>query len=128
MDLEAIRSLAADDMRATDQLIQERLASDVALINQLGTYIVHSGGKRLRPLVVLLAARAGGYSETQHIQLAAVVEFIHTATLLHDDVVDGSGMRRGQRTANTIWGNEASVPMWLVDFIQCYEVCCHESV
>ncbi len=109
MDLEAIRSLAADDMRATDRLIQGRLASDVALINQLGTYIVHSGGKRLRPLVVLLAARAGGYTGTQHIQLAAVVEFIHTATLLHDDVVDGSGMRRGQRTANTIWGNEASV-------------------
>ncbi|BAU57679.1 octaprenyl diphosphate synthase [Halorhodospira halochloris] len=109
MNLDAIRELAADDMAAVNNLVEERLASDVVLINQLGHYIVHSGGKRLRPLVTLLAARASGYSGRKHTQLAAVVEFIHTATLLHDDVVDGSQMRRGKQTAHTIWGNEASV-------------------
>lgn len=96
-------------MRAVDQLIQQRLRSDVVLINQLGHYIVNSGGKRVRPALLLLAARAAGYTGNRHIDLAAVVEFIHTATLLHDDVVDGSKLRRGQETANTIWGNEASV-------------------
>ncbi len=109
MNLDAIRELAADDLAAVDRLIEQRLSSDVVLINQLGHYIVHSGGKRLRPLVVLLAARACGYTGRDHIQLAAVIEFIHTATLLHDDVVDSSEMRRGQQTAHTIWGNEASV-------------------
>lgn len=109
MNLDAIRELAAEDMVAVNSLIEERLASDVILINQLGHYIVHSGGKRLRPLVTLLAARACGYAGERHRLLAAVVEFIHTATLLHDDVVDGSQMRRGKQTAHTIWGNEASV-------------------
>lgn len=109
MDLESIRSLVADDMHAVDQMIQQRLHSDVVLINQIGHYIVNSGGKRLRPMLVLLAARAAGYTGTRHIDLAAVIEFIHTSTLLHDDVVDGSLLRRGQETANTIWGNEASV-------------------
>src|SRR5690606_33788910 len=89
--------------------IQARLSSDVVLINQLGSYIINSGGKRLRPMIVLLAARANGYQGQDHIQLAAVIEFIHTATLLHDDVVDASELRRGQNTANSIWGNEASV-------------------
>lgn len=96
-------------MHAVDQMIQQRLHSDVVLINQIGHYIVNSGGKRLRPMLVLLAARAAGYTGTRHIDLAAVIEFIHTSTLLHDDVVDGSLLRRGQETANTIWGNEASV-------------------
>ncbi|RFA30337.1 octaprenyl diphosphate synthase [Alkalilimnicola ehrlichii] len=109
MDIDAIRSLAAEDMAAVNRLIQARLSSDVVLINQLGSYIVNSGGKRLRPLIVLLAARANGYRGEDHIQLAAVIEFIHTATLLHDDVVDASELRRGQNTANSIWGNEASV-------------------
>lgn len=109
MTLDEIRALAADDLKAVDHCIAERLASDVVLINELGRYIVHSGGKRLRPLTVLLAARASGYTGTEHHLLAAVVEFIHTATLLHDDVVDGSSMRRGRETANNIWGNEASV-------------------
>ncbi len=109
MDLEPIRSLVADDMHAMDQMIQQRLHSDVVLINQIGHYIVNSGGKRLRPMLVLLAARAAGYTGTRHIDLATVIEFIHTSTLLHDDVVDGSLLRRGQETANTIWGNEASV-------------------
>ncbi len=109
MNLHAIRELAADDMAEVDRLIEERLSSDVALINQLAHYIVRSGGKRLRPTVVVSAARACGYEGRDHIQLAAIIEFIHTATLLHDDVVDSSEMRRGQRTAHTIWGNEASV-------------------
>lgn len=92
-----------------DALILRRLQSDVALINQIGYYIVNSGGKRLRPLCVLLAARACGYAGERHIDLAAVVEFIHTATLLHDDVVDGSELRRNRETANVVWGNDASV-------------------
>ncbi len=109
MDLESIRALVSDDMKAVDVLIRDRLRSDVVLINQLGAYIVGSGGKRLRPLLVLLSAGACGYSGDRHRLLAAIVEFIHTATLLHDDVVDASEMRRGQETANALWGNEASV-------------------
>ena len=109
MELPAIRELISDDMRAVNDLILQRLSSDVVLINQIGHYIVGSGGKRLRPMVVLLAARACGYTEVRHIDLAAVIEFIHTATLLHDDVVDGSDLRRNQDTANAVWGNEASV-------------------
>lgn len=109
MDLPEIRALVADDIAAVDRLIQERLASDVVLINQLGGYIVNSGGKRLRPLIVLLMARACGHRASEHVPLAVVVELIHTATLLHDDVVDASETRRGRDTANHIWGNEASV-------------------
>ena len=109
MDINAIRSLAADDMAAVNRLIEARLASDVVLINQLGAYIINSGGKRLRPLLVLLASRATGELQERHVKLAAVIEFIHTATLLHDDVVDESSLRRGRDTANSIWGNAASV-------------------
>ena len=109
MDLDSIRELIADDLQATDRLILDRLASDVVLINQIGHYIVSSGGKRLRPMIVLLAARALGYQGHRHIDLAAIVEFIHTATLLHDDVVDGSDQRRSRDTANAVWGNAASV-------------------
>jgi octaprenyl-diphosphate synthase len=109
MDLDAIRELISNDLAATDQLILDRLASDVVLINQVGHYIVGSGGKRLRPVSVLLAANALGYSGKHHIDLAAIVEFIHTATLLHDDVVDGSEQRRSRDTANAVWGNAASV-------------------
>ena len=109
MDLSAIRELIADDLRATDLLILDRLQSDVVLINQIGHYIINSGGKRLRPMIVLLAARALGYQGDKHVNLAAIIEFIHTATLLHDDVVDGSDMRRSNETANAVWGNAASV-------------------
>ena len=109
MELSAIRELIADDMRATDLLILDRLQSDVVLINQIGHYIINSGGKRLRPMIVQLAALAVGYQGNQHINLAAIIEFIHTATLLHDDVVDGSDMRRSNETANAVWGNAASV-------------------
>src|SRR5210317_1186511 len=107
--IEALRELLADDVNAVDQLIRERLQSDVALINQLSHYIINSGGKRLRPLMVLLSARACNCQGEQHINLAAVIEFIHTATLLHDDVVDASSLRRGNMTANAVWGNEAAV-------------------
>ncbi len=96
-------------MSAVDTMIQSRLQSDVVLINQLGHYIINSGGKRLRPALAILCARACGYKEQQHINLATIIEFIHTATLLHDDVVDNSDMRRGRETANNLWGNEASV-------------------
>lgn len=109
MELSSIRHPVAKDKQAVDDLIVRRLQSDVVLINQIGHYIVNSGGKRLRPLAVLLSARACGYQGEQHIDLAAVVEFIHTATLLHDDVVDGSELRRNRETANNVWGNEASV-------------------
>ncbi len=108
-DIDAIRALTSDDMDMVNQLIHTRLNSEVALINQMSHYIVNSGGKRLRPLLVLLSARALNYSDTKHVDLAAIIEFIHTATLLHDDVVDASEMRRGQETANAVWGNEASV-------------------
>jgi octaprenyl-diphosphate synthase len=96
-------------MAGVDQLIQKRLHSDVALVSQLGHYIVNSGGKRLRPMLAILSAHAYGYQGTQHIDLAAIVELIHTATLLHDDVVDASYLRRGKETANLLWGSEASV-------------------
>jgi octaprenyl-diphosphate synthase len=96
-------------MQAVNQLIQEQVDSDVALINQLGFYIVNSGGKRLRPLLTVLAARALNIQTNEHHTLAAIIEFIHTATLLHDDVVDESTMRRGRETANAVFGNQASV-------------------
>lgn len=102
-------ALAHDDMNAVDQQIADSLKSDVALVSQVSQYIVTSGGKRLRPLLVLLASRALGYEGEQHIRAAAIIEFIHTATLLHDDVVDSSARRRGKDTANTVFGNQASV-------------------
>ena len=106
---EDISALASDDMQAVDRLISASLESDVALVSQVSEYIVRSGGKRLRPLIVLLAARALGYDGDQHIRAAAIIEFIHTATLLHDDVVDSSSRRRGQDSANAVFGNQASV-------------------
>ncbi len=109
MQLEQIRGPVADDLRLVDETIVKRLASDIVLVNQVSQYIVGSGGKRLRPLSVVLAARACGHAGDRHVPAAAVIEFIHTATLLHDDVVDGSDLRRGRRTANSVFGNEASV-------------------
>ncbi|MGH8757356.1 MAG: polyprenyl synthetase family protein, partial [Burkholderiales bacterium] len=96
-------------MREVDQVIRKRLHSDVALVRQVAEYIINSGGKRLRPALVILSANAFGYRGTHHYDLAAVVEFIHTATLLHDDVVDGSALRRSSPTANALFGNTASV-------------------
>ena len=107
--LESIQALIREDMDKVNALIQEKLHSEIGLIDQLGHYIVNSGGKRLRPALVLLSANCFAYCESLHIKLAAVIEFIHTATLLHDDVVDASMLRRGKATANQRWGNEASV-------------------
>lgn len=109
LDFAQIRDLVSAESSAVDRLIIKELSSDVFLINQIGHYIVNSGGKRLRPMLILLAAGALGYGGEQHITLAAVIEFIHTATLLHDDVVDESSLRRGKSTANALWGNSASV-------------------
>lgn len=109
MDLNRINDLSKQDMSAVNSLIYEQLTSDVALVNQLGFYIVNGGGKRIRPLLSVLAARALGYQGNDHITLAAIIEFIHTATLLHDDVVDESTLRRGKDTANEVFGNQASV-------------------
>ncbi len=109
MPLESIRSLVQTDLEATDKFICTELLSDIPLINQLVEYIIMCGGKRIRPLVVLLTARALNHKGQQHIDLAAAIELIHTATLLHDDVVDSSDLRRGNKTANNIWGSEASV-------------------
>ena len=109
LTFDAVRVLAEADMRSVDELIRRSLQSDVVLVSQVSEYIVTSGGKRLRPLLVLLAARALGYDGRHQIHAAAIVEFIHTATLLHDDVVDSSARRRGRDTANTVFGNQASV-------------------
>jgi len=109
MQLKDIRALVADDLAAVDAEIRLQLASDVALVNQVGDYIVVAGGKRLRPLLVVLAARAAGAKDGAHVRAAALIEFIHTATLLHDDVVDDSARRRGLATANQAFGNPASV-------------------
>jgi octaprenyl-diphosphate synthase len=109
MSFESVKALVGDDLRQVDHVIRQRLASDVVLVNQIAEYIVGGGGKRLRPLVVVVAARACGYTGERHAEAAAIIEFIHTATLLHDDVVDGSTLRRGRDTANEVWGAEASV-------------------
>jgi len=109
MDLKVIQALSKQDMDNVDALIVEQLQSDVALINQIGHYIVAGGGKRMRPLLTVLAARALNYQGEEHIKLAAIIEFIHTSTLLHDDVVDESSLRRGRDTANALFGNAASV-------------------
>ncbi|NYT37626.1 octaprenyl diphosphate synthase [Allopusillimonas soli] len=109
MSLTALISPIASDMKAVDAVIRGRLDSDVVLIRTIGDYIVGAGGKRMRPAMVLLVAQALGYEGSKHHLLAAVVEFIHTATLLHDDVVDESDMRRGRSTANAMFGNAASV-------------------
>jgi octaprenyl-diphosphate synthase len=109
VNFDDVAELARDDMDAVNRLISSSLESDVALVSQVSEYIVMSGGKRLRPMIVLLAARALGYDGEQHIRAATIIEFIHTATLLHDDVVDSSERRRGQDSANTVFGNQASV-------------------
>jgi octaprenyl-diphosphate synthase len=106
---ESIKQLLAPDMSTVDEVIRARLHSEVALVSQVGEYIINSGGKRLRPALVVLSAKAFGYAGKHHHALAAVVEFIHTATLLHDDVVDESELRRGRATASALFGNAASV-------------------
>lgn len=107
--LETIKKCVTADLQAVDQVIRARLASDVVLVNQVSEYIIQSGGKRIRPLVAVLAGRACGTTGSALANAAAIVEFVHTATLLHDDVVDESSLRRGHETANAVWGNQASV-------------------
>ena len=107
--LDALVALCAEDIKAVNEAILRRMHSSVPLIPQLASHIVAAGGKRMRPMLTLAAARMCGYRGDRHIQLAACVEFIHTATLLHDDVVDESDLRRGRATANALWGNKASV-------------------
>lgn len=109
MDFKAIYSVVDADFKAVNDLIVRQMHTQVPFIEQVGRYIIDSGGKRLRPLVCLLAARALGYTGTHHLTVAAVVEFLHTATLLHDDVVDASNLRRGRATVNAVWGNAPSV-------------------
>ena len=109
MTLDQLYALIGPDMKAVDAVIRDRLHSEVVLVRQVAEYIINSGGKRMRPALVLLAAGALGYQGRHHHELAAVVEFIHTATLLHDDVVDESDLRRGRETANAMFGNAASV-------------------
>ncbi len=108
-DIRPVIDLCADDMSSVNSLIRDSLDSSVVLIRQISQYIIESGGKRLRPMLVIMAARACGYQGRQHVTLAAIIEFIHTATLLHDDVVDDSDLRRGKETAHAVWGNAASV-------------------
>src|SRR5215472_14608888 len=107
--VERLHALIAADMTATDKLIHARMTSGVALIPDLARHLIDSGGKRLRPMLTLAAARMSGYQGGAHVKLAAAVEFIHTATLLHDDVVDASTLRRGKISANIVWGNKPSV-------------------
>ena len=109
IDFDAIKQLTLNEAKAVDILIIDELRSDVILINEIARYIVGNGGKRLRPMLLLLAAKALGEVSHNHLILAAVIEFIHTATLLHDDVVDESDLRRGKESANAVWGNAASV-------------------
>ncbi len=108
-DLERVLTLGASDMEKVNACIRKALTSEVVLVNQVAEYIVGSGGKRLRPLLLCLAARACGDNGQHRFALAAIIEFIHTATLLHDDVVDESGTRRGRQTAHSVWGNSAAV-------------------
>lgn len=107
--MESVIALLKDEMQAVEKQFEKNLASDVELISQVGQYVLSSGGKRIRPMLLILCSRLCNYCGNKHIELAGVVEFIHTATLLHDDVVDSASLRRGNRSANSVWGNQASV-------------------
>lgn len=109
MPLESIRSLVREDLQSTDRFIISRLESNIPMVKDVIEYVLTCGGKRVRPLILILSARALRHQGQKHVDLAAVIELIHTATLLHDDVVDDSTLRRGHKTANTIWGNDTSV-------------------
>ena len=122
MSLASIQKMMVEDMESVNALIRKYLHSDVELIRRIAHYIIDNKGKRLRPLLTLLCARACGYSGNRHSLVAAIIEFIHTATLLHDDIVDGSDMRRGRKTANRVWGNEASVLVGDFVFSRAFEM------
>lgn len=122
MDFKSVQNLVSEDMNGVNAVIRQYLHSDVALISQMANYIINSGGKRLRPILAILCSRACGYTGDKHCLVAAIIEFIHTATLLHDDVVDDSSLRRGQETANAIWGNESSVLVGDFVFSRAFEM------
>lgn len=107
--MESVIALLKEEMQAVERQFEKNLASDVELISKVGQYVLSSGGKRIRPMLLILCAHLCNYRGNKHIELAGVVEFIHTATLLHDDVVDSASLRRGNRSANSVWGNQASV-------------------
>jgi len=107
--MDSVIELLKDEMSGVEEQIKNNLSSDVQLVSQVGEYILSSGGKRIRPMLLLLSSRLCNYQGDKHVELASVVEFIHTATLLHDDVVDSADLRRGNRSANSVWGNQASV-------------------
>jgi octaprenyl-diphosphate synthase len=109
MDIEAVYEMVTNDLEAVEEELERNIQSEVALIPTLGKHILNSGGKRFRPLILILSARFCGYQGNEHIALAGILEFIHTATLLHDDVVDNAKIRRGNVSAHTIWGNQASI-------------------
>lgn len=127
LSIESIKELISAEFQAVNSLIKQHLRSHVPLIEEISDHIIQSGGKRLRPMIVLLVAKAFDYKGSDHIALAAVVEFIHTATLLHDDVVDNSSLRRGQQTANTIWGNATSVLVGDFLYSRTFEILTHLS-
>lgn len=124
MSFDTAKALTTNDMEAVNAVILDRLKSDVVLINQVGHYIIGAGGKRLRPMLAVLTANALGYQGDKHHLLAAIIEFIHTATLLHDDVVDESDMRRGRETANNLFGNQASVLVGDFLYTRSFEMMC----
>ena len=125
--IDALLALTATDLAAVNTLIVEQMQSDVPLIPQLAAHLIMAGGKRIRPLLTLGSSLLCGYQGTRHLNLAACVEFIHTATLLHDDVVDESDRRRGRETANTIWGNKASVLVGDYLFSRAFEGMVHDG-
>lgn len=122
MTIDRIKALVSEDFDAVNHLIIDKIQSQVGLIDDLSKHLIQSGGKRLRPLIVLLSSHACNYHGKDHIRMAAVVEFFHTATLLHDDVVDESTLRRGRETANSIWGSKASILVGDYLFTQSFEV------
>ncbi len=125
--LDALAHLVADDLKAVNEVVVQRLDSSVDLIPQLAGYIIAAGGKRLRPMLTLASARMCGYQGRRHLALAACIEFIHTATLLHDDVVDESDLRRGRDSANAVWGNQASVLVGDFLFSRAFELMVEDS-
>ncbi len=125
--MDFVLKLLNDEVRRVEEQFREDLASRVPLIRKVGEYVLASGGKRVRPMIVLLSARLSGYQGQAHIGLASVVEFIHTATLLHDDVVDSAVLRRGQDSVNTVWGNEASVLVGDFLFAKSFSIMVRES-
>ena len=122
MNIESVYRMIARDLQAVERELDKNIQSKIALVPTMGRYILNSGGKRFRPLLLILSARLCGYKGKGHIQLACILEFIHTATLLHDDVVDNANIRRGNTSANTLWGNQASILIGDLFFAQSFSL------